>query len=240
MTEPPSGALWPELSVAILAYNEETNIEPAVAEAVTYLERAVDDWEILLIDDGSTDKTGDRADALAAARSDGRIRVFHHDANQGMGGGLQTAYAEASKKWVFHLPADGQIDPASLDLYFPKAVGPQAADVITGAYDQRGDGPVRWVLSRGLRTLIWVATGSTVKNHAPYLFRRTLWPDHKSSARSFFLNQEFVIRCERAGVPIATITTRPRPRMSGESKVAAWPRIKLVFSELVRMRRQGL
>lgn len=232
-------AKWPELSVAILAYNEQDNVKAAVAEAEEYLDRAVADWEILLIDDGSSDRTGEITDELVTARTDGRIRVFHHDSNQGMGGGLQTAYAQARKEWVFHLPADGQIDPASLDLYFPKAVGPQAADVVTGAYDQRGDGPVRWVLSRGLRGLIWMATGSGVKNHAPYLFRRSLWAKHRSHARSFFLNQEFVIRCERAGVPIATITTRPRPRMSGESKVAALPRIRLVFSELVRMRREG-
>ncbi len=231
---------WPELSVAILAYDEQDNVRAAVAEAQEYLDRAVADWELLLINDGSSDSTGALCDEIAAARDDGRIRAFHHETNRGMGGGLQTAYGAATKEWVFHLPADGQIDPASLDLYFPKAVGPEAADVITGAYDQRGDGPVRWIMSRGLRTLIWAATGSKVKNHAPYLFRRSLWPAHKSTARSFFLNQEFVIRCERAGVPIATITTRPRPRMSGESKVAAWPRIKLVFSELVRMRRDGL
>jgi glycosyltransferase involved in cell wall biosynthesis len=231
-------ANWPELSVAVLAYNEEGNVQASVAEAVEYLEGAVEDWELLLVDDGSSDRTGELCDSIAAARSDGRIRVFHHSVNQGMGGGLQTAYAAATKEWVFHLPADGQIDPASLDLYFPHASA--GADVVTGAYDQRGDGPVRWVLSRGLRSLIWLATQSRVTNHAPYLFRRSLWASYPSTARSFFLNQEFVIRCERAGVPIATIMTRPRPRMSGESKVAAWPRIKLVFTELVRMKRDGL
>jgi len=226
---------FPALSVAVLAYNEAENVQAVVAESVTYLERAVDDWELLLVDDGSSDGTGALCDQLAAARADGRIRVFHHAANGGMGAGLQTAYAAATKAWVFHLPADGQIDPATLDLYFPAALA--GADLVTGAYDQRGDGPVRWVMSRGLRVLVWWATGSRVKNHAPYLFRRDLWADHPSQARSFFLNQEFVIRCEQAAVPLATVVTRPRPRISGASKVAALPRIRLVFKELMRMRR---
>ena len=234
----PPAKPFSELSVAILAYNEEANVRSVVDETVAYLDGSVEDWEILLVNDGSTDSTPSECDALASQRSDDRIRVFHHPRNRGMGGGLQTAYAEATKAWVFHLPADGQIDPRTLDLYFPHAC--EGAAVVTGAYDQRGDGPVRWLLSRGLRTLIWLATGSQVKNHAPYLFRRELWGAHPSEAESFFLNQEFVIRCERAGVPLATITTRPRPRLSGESKVAAWPRVKLVFRELVRMRRQGL
>ena len=222
--------------MAVLAYNEEGNVQAVVRESVAYLEGAVEDWELLLVDDGSSDGTGALCDDLSAARDDGRVRVLHHDTNQGMGAGLQTAYAAATKAWVFHLPADGQIDPATLDLYFPAALA--GADVVTGAYDQRGDGPLRWAMSRGLRFLVWWATGSRVKNHAPYLFRRALWAVHPSQARSFFLNQEFVIRCEQASVPLATVTTRPRPRMSGRSKVAAWPRIRLVFNELMRMRRQ--
>ena len=224
---------FPELSVVILAYDEVDNVGSVVAETVAFVTEAVDDWEILVVDDGSTDGTAEVCDRLAA--DEPRLRVFHHEVNQGMGAGLQTAYPACEKEWVTFLPADGQIDPRTFARYFPQTA---TADLVTGRYESRGDGPVRWVLSKGMRTLIWLMTGSTLTNHAPYLFRRRLWDEHPSPSRSFFLNMEFPILCDRAGVPIETVTSYVRPRLSGQSKVAGLRRIKLVFAELVAMRRR--
>ncbi len=227
--------LFPELSVVVLAFNEEDNVASVVAETVAFLSEAVEDWEVLIVDDGSTDGTWQVCERLSA--DEPRLRLLRHADNRGMGAGLQTAYPECAKEWVTFLPADGQIAPRTLDRYFTATAG---ADLVTGRYESRGDGPVRWVLSRGLRALIFGLTGARVRNEAPYLFRRTLWDAHRCRSRSFFLNQEFVIRCERAGVGIRTVTSHVRPRLSGRSKVTGLSRIWLVFTELVRLRREGL
>jgi glycosyltransferase involved in cell wall biosynthesis len=230
-----SEAPFPELSVVILAYDEEANVASVVDETVSFLGEAVADWEVIVVDDGSSDGTAGVCERLAA--DEARIRVLRHPVNRGMGGGLQTAYAAATKVWVTFLPADGQIDPRGFSAYFPRTAD---ADLVTGRYESRGDGPLRWVLSRGLRTLVWLLTSSRVLNEAPYLFRRSLWAEHPCASESFFLNLEFVIRCERAGTRIATVMNRVRPRLSGASKVASLARIRMVFGELLRMRLGGL
>lgn len=226
---------FPELSVVVLAFNEAANLADVVSEAVDFVSGAVKEWELILLNDGSTDGTGELCARLAAEHP--RISALHHEQNRGMGAGLRTAYGHAQRQWVTFLPADGQVAPSALAAYFPLT---EVAELVTGRYESRGDGPLRWVLSRGLRGLVFLLTGSRVHNEAPYLFRRGLWAEHRCQSESFFLNLEFVIRCERAGVPTATALSRVRPRLSGRSKVTGLGKIAMVFRELIKLRLGGL
>lgn len=220
----------PLLSVVVLAYNEVENLRPVVEEALEVLQQAVPSHELVLVDDGSTDGTGALADELA--RLHPGVRVLHHDANRGMGAGLRTGFAACRGEWLTFLPADGQIDPQDVPRLLARAG--QAA-LVLNHYERRDDGLYRTVLSRGLRLLTWLLTGSRWRNEGPYLVHRSLPQRFAPRSDSFFYNLELVIRCERAGIRQASVTTRPRLRLSGRSKVTGARRIWRVARELWRM-----
>ena len=82
-----------DISVMVMAYNEVGNLEPVVRELVRELHLLARPWELVIIDDGSTDGTAALADALAAGISG--VRVLHHETNQGLGGVYRTGFAGA-------------------------------------------------------------------------------------------------------------------------------------------------
>src|SRR5881409_388427 len=106
----------PSLSVVIPMYNEEAYVERSVAAARAVLEGMGAEWEIVVVDDASTDGTGALADGLA--RSDPRVRVVHNPVNRRLGGALRAGYAAAAKDLVFYTDADLPVDLGEL----PRAV----------------------------------------------------------------------------------------------------------------------
>ena len=117
----------PHLSVAVLAYNEHDNLPIALEELLRELATCGVSWELLIIDDGSTDGTGQLADQLAGDRPG--VRVLHHPQNLGLGGGYRTGFREARGEWLTFFPADAQF-PASIIGTFLRAS--RDADMVLG------------------------------------------------------------------------------------------------------------
>ncbi|HJZ88002.1 MAG TPA: glycosyltransferase family 2 protein [Polyangia bacterium] len=227
----------PTLSVVMPAYNEAANL-PAVAPRVLEAGRRAcpqpDGFELVLVDDGSTDATAAALAALASAHPD--VRVLTHERNRGLTAALRTGYYAARKEFVLFIPADGQIPPESIAAFLAAAPG---HDVVLSNYRHRPDGLSRAVLSRGLRLLLRVALGFGDRADGPYLFRRALIDQiplvAERSAGS--IGFEIAAKARAAGRPMTTIEIDCLPRLSGSSKVANARNILQYLVEIARIRR---
>ena len=101
-----------ELSVFFPAYNEEKSIKSTVTKAAKILPQVAQKWEIIVVNDGSTDKTGEVVEKLII--KDKRIRMITHTPNRGYGAALKTGFYNARYEWVAFTDADGSTSPEEL------------------------------------------------------------------------------------------------------------------------------
>lgn len=226
----------PELSVVVLAFDEAENVGPVLGELLAWLAAHEPGAEVVFVDDGSRDGTGERAaEALAGTAH----RIVRHERNRGMGAALLSGVRAATGQWVTFLPADGQVPPEAIGA-LREAQRAHGADVVLGVYAHRDDGGARKVLSAGLRALVRVVHGVRLRIEGPYLFRRELMRPEQLRSETFFLNFEFPIRARAAGLRFAEATVPCRPRRSGRSKVARPGRVARVATDLLALRLERL
>src|SRR5688572_9956775 len=102
------------LSVVLPAYNEAGVIRETVQSARDFLGSRFQDFEIIVVDDGSRDETGTFVQSIAAG--DGRVRLLQHEHNRGYGEALRSGFRAARYDWIFLMDADGQFDIRELDV----------------------------------------------------------------------------------------------------------------------------
>jgi glycosyltransferase involved in cell wall biosynthesis len=221
-------------SVVIMAFNEEANLPAQIARTVQWFSTNLGDFEVIVVDDGSSDGTGRVADEWAAR--DPRVLALHHERNRGMGAAIRTGYGAARKEWVTQLPADGQIRPEVFALFLPRLAD---SPLVLGRYAHRGDGPLRWALTQGFRLACRLALGHPCDFTGTGWVRRELLAETSMDSDSFFANLEFPLGLMRQGIEPAWVTIeRPRPREHGSSKVVSPGRIAGVAREILRLRRR--
>lgn len=227
--------MFPELSLIVFGYNEEACLEPVLTEILEFLEGAVERYELIFVNDGSSDGTGPLADRMAAENP--HLRVIHHTVNKGIGAALRTGFGAVQMGWVSLLPADGQIAPDQLTRLFDQVQADTR--LVIAHYPRRfetADNLQRKVLSRGLRVLLFLATGVRQKIDGCYLIQRDLLESLTLRSQTFFLNLELPIRAIRSGAGVGEAALEVRPRMAGESKVLNTSRISMVARELLKLR----
>ena len=223
----------PNLSIVIMAFNEEENLPVQLKRTVDFLEEQGTLWQVIVVNDGSEDRTGDIADEWSA-RYPERVLVVHHQANRGMGAAIRNGYAAATMQWVTQLPADCQVDPRVFERFL---VERERHDLILSVYAKRDDGWIRSVLSWGFQTFIRVALGERGDFTGTMMFRRELLDRvGQLHGESFFVNLEFPIRALRLGTPHTVLEITAQPRLHGVSKVANMKRIRFVVGETLAMR----
>jgi glycosyltransferase involved in cell wall biosynthesis len=136
------------LSVFFPAYNEEANIERTVRRAKQVLEKIAEKWEIIIVDDGSRDKTGEIAESLSKEFKS-KIRTIHHSPNRGYGGALKSGYEAAKYEWVAFADSDGQFDFSQITKLIEKQKA-TGADLVLGVREERAD-----PFLRKLFTFVW-------------------------------------------------------------------------------------
>jgi len=222
----------PSLSVVIPMYNEEAYVDRAVAAATGVLEEMGGEWEIVIVDDASTDETARRAEALAAA--DARVRVIHNAVNRRLGGTLRAGYAAARKELIFYTDADLPVDLAQL----PRAVRLleyQQADLLAGyRFDRTSEGLHRALYTIGYHVLIRLLFGLRIRdvNFAFKLFRRTLLQTIALKSEGSFIDAELLLRARKAGAVMIQMGLDYFPRTRGPSKLSSLGVIAAILREM--------
>jgi glycosyltransferase involved in cell wall biosynthesis len=213
-------------------YNEEAYARRAVAAARAVLVAALPDWEIVIVDDASTDGTAALADALA--REDPRVRVVHNPRNRRLGGALRAGYAAATKDLVFYTDADLPVDLEVL----PRAVRLleyQQADIVAAyRFDRTSEGLVRALYTFTYNHLIRTLFGLRVRdvNFAFKLFRRGVLEKFTLTSESSFIDAEFLLRARKAGCVIIQIGLDYFPRTRGTSTLGSVPVILAILRDM--------
>lgn len=223
------------LSVVLPAYNEEENIVEAVRRATAMAERLCGDHEIVVVDDGSRDRTAHLVRDLAA--TDPRIRLVRHARNLGYGEALRTGFRTARLEYVFFTDADNQFDLNELEDFLPWAA---TVDVVAGYRANRND-PIGRRLNAGawnrlVRALFDVPVRDI--NCAFKLFRRDVFDEIDIESRGAMVNTELMVKLAHAGAEIIEFPVTHYPRTAGVAQ-GANPRVILrAFWELFRLRRR--
>ena len=212
MTKPT--AVVPSVSVCFPAYNEEATIAAVLDEAHQLLSGAGLDYEILVCDDGSSDRTGAIVDGMAQRVP--RLRVIHHERNRGIHDTFEQLYREAGKAFVFLNSTDRQWDTRILLDMLPLTAD---WDVIIASRRQKYYGPARDVVSWAFNVVPRMLFGvSTVDAGAVKLVRREIIERFTLVSRSPFSEAERLIRAARAGYRITARPVETAPRQSGASR----------------------
>ena len=206
-----------KLSVFFPAYNEEANIEKTVSKAKKVLEAIAQDWEILIINDGSTDETGEIAEALA--EKDPRIRAITHSSNRGYGASLKSGLYGSRYPWIAFTDSDGQFDFSEI-TNFIQTQKSQSADLVIGYYKKRQVSKFKILTSRMWELAVIVLFGLKVHDidcGFKLVSKKVVDSIPKlQSERGAFISSEFLIKAKKSGFKIVEIPVTHLPRLTGK------------------------
>ena len=230
-----------KLSVFYPMWNEQDYIERAMRFGKRACEGLVEsgdiaDYELIIIDDKSTDRTPQIADQLAAA--DPHIRVIHHERNRKLGGSMKTGFAAATGDLVLYTDADLPFDMEEL----PRAVRllrDYEVDIISAyRFDRTGEGSLRAVYTFVYNGLIKALFGVKVRdiNFAFKLCRRRIFDHVELKSEGSFIDAELIIRATRMGYEIMQMGVDYFPRTRGESTLSSPGVILKIMREMWSLR----
>lgn len=224
----------PALSVSAVlpAYNEEEALPRTVAGLAAALGGICADWEIVVVDDGSTDGTPAACERLAAEHGP-RFRAVRHSPNRGYGAALATGFAATRLEWVFFTDSDGQFDPAQIGLLAARA---GESEAVLGYRAQRAEGARRHFVSGVFNRITRIVFGVRARDVdcAFKLFRGERIRGMRLTCRRYLVNTEILHRLARDGVRPVEVAVEHRARLGGTTKIglADVPRTLLEIARL--------
>lgn len=224
------------LSIFFPMYNERENIAATLRQALEVIPKlGFDDYEILIVDDGSKDGSADVVRAWAAR--DPHVRLVQHAQNQGYGAALRTGFTTASRELVFYTDSDLPIDLGEIARALPPILDGDA-DLVIGYRKNRYDTLRRALYSRVYNKLMRILFGVRVRdvNFSFKLVHRRVLDRVKLSAATVFIDGQLLAEARRHGFRVAELPIDYRPRVVGTSSFnslrAAW----VTLVEMLRYR----
>ena len=223
------------ISVFLPCYNEQDNIVGAAKQALAVLEKLEADFELIIVDDGSSDGTAQIADELAGQND--KIKVLHHRTNLGYGAALQSGFKAATKKLVFYTDGDGQFDINEM----PPLLGlMEKYDIVSCYRLNRQDNLMRKINGWGWTKLVCLMFDMRVRDIdcAFKLYKREIFDNIKLLSTGALIDAEILARSVRKGYRITQKGIHHYPRTAGAQTGANLRVILRAFKELLRLRSQ--
>ena len=222
------------ISVIILSFNEAGNIKNVVDLVLKFLkEEGLDDYELILVDGGSTDGTGKIIDELATMSDS--IKSVHNPIKKGLGYDFRTGISLASKDYVGWFPGDNEVSPQTIKNIFAK-IG--KADIIIPIYEIK---PLERSRYRLMLSATYVALFNTIFGlhlkyfNGPCFFRRQLLSDVTMSTDGPAYMAEILVQLVKRSVPYVEVPMYFKPRNYGKTSVLKWKNVYLIAEPIVRL-----
>lgn len=231
----------PSLTIFFPMWNEQQYLRATIAAAVDVCDRLVDDgelagYDLLIIDDASTDATPALADEVAAAMAN--VQVVHHPTNRGLGGSIKTGFAHAGGDLVLYTDADLPCDLAELGKAC-RLLRYHHADIVAAyRHDRTGEGTRRAVYSWVYNWLIRLAFGVYIRdvNFAFKLCRRSIFETVHLDSEGSFIDAELLIRAANAGMHTIQFGVDYFPRSRGVSTLSSGAVVRHILREMWQLR----
>lgn len=225
----------PSISVFFPCYNEQDNIARIAEQALAVLEKLGADFEVVIVDDGSSDATGRIADEIAERNS--RVKVVHHPTNLGYGAALRSGFEAASKKLVFYTDGDGQFDINEMPPLLPLT---EQYDIVSCYRLNRQDNLIRKINGWCWTKLVCLLFGMKIRDIdcAFKLYKREIFDNIKLSSTGALIDTEILARAVRKGYTITQKAVHHYPRTAGTQTGANLRVIFRAFKELFKLHRQ--
>lgn len=216
------------LSLFFPTYNEEGNIAQAVASAKKVLDKVASKWEIIVVNDGSKDRTKEIAERLSS--EDKRIRVVSHKENRGYGAALKTGFENAKYPWVAFIDSDGQFDFSEIEKFIAKK---DQADLILGFRKKRADSIARKIFTFGWATLARIILGLKAKDYSCgfKMIKKKVYEEVQPLIGEEKVTQiELLVKARKKNFRFAEVGVNHYPRVSGKPTGA---KLSVVFKSVV-------
>jgi glycosyltransferase involved in cell wall biosynthesis len=223
----------PGLSIFFPAYNDAGTIASLALVAHMSARELTDDYEVIVVDDGSPDHTGALLDEMA--RHFPWLKVVHHEKNRGYGGALRTGFETASKELVFYTDGDAQYDPRELAALWPALKGD--VDFVNGYKISRHDPLHRVVVGRLYHWFVKLAFGLRLRDvDCDFrLMRRSVFDKVRLTRSSGVICVELMKKVQDHGYRIAQVPVHHFHRSYGKSQFFNFPRVARTLRDLAQL-----
>ncbi|MBK5260270.1 MAG: glycosyltransferase family 2 protein [Thermoanaerobaculia bacterium] len=225
----------PSISLVIPMFNEQANIEHAIEFAVEALSQHASEYEIVIVDDASTDESPELV--CRAIAGNPRIKLISHDFNQKLGASLRTGFAAAKNEMILYMDADLPFDPDVLGRAV-RAMNLTRADVLSGyRFDRTTEGLKRTIYSIFYNWLIRVLFRISVRdvNFSFKLMRREVLEAVQLRSEGSLIDAELIVKARNRGFVIQQMGLDYFPRVLGTSHLSSPAVILKIFRELVTL-----